>query len=149
MSTPKEALPALPERYRHMFCTKCGYTNPQTSAPAGKQGALCENVHCGYMAFVTEREFTADQMHAFREAGLSELRAEVERLKGDAERYRWLCENSFTKEGVTQFHVWKHSWEPHSETGRPTEWVQRVRGPALDRFIDAARTGAAGEVGNE
>lgn len=56
----------------------------------------------------------------------------------DAARWRFLVDNSFDKEGVTQFHVWEHSWEPHSQTGKPTEWKQRVRGPALDRFIDRA-----------
>lgn len=30
-----------------------------------------------------DRYYTADQMHAFREAGVSELRAEVERLRGE------------------------------------------------------------------
>ena len=56
----------------------------------------------------------------------------------DAARWRFLVDNSFDKEGVTQFHVWEHSWEPHSQTGEPTEWKQRVRGPALDRFIARA-----------
>ena len=56
----------------------------------------------------------------------------------DAARWRFLVDNSFDKEGVTQFHVWEHSWEPHSQTGEQTEWKQRVRGPALDRFIDRA-----------
>ena len=56
----------------------------------------------------------------------------------DAARYRWLVENSFDREGVAQMHVWLHTWEPHSLTGEPTEWKQRVRGPALDRMIDAA-----------
>lgn len=56
----------------------------------------------------------------------------------DATRWRFLVDNSFDKDGVTQFHVWEHSWEPHSQTGEPTEWKQRVRGPALDRFIDRA-----------
>lgn len=56
----------------------------------------------------------------------------------DAARWRFLVDNSFDKDGVTQFHVWEHSWEPHSQTGEPTEWKQRVRGPALDHFIDRA-----------
>ena len=56
----------------------------------------------------------------------------------DAERYLWLVANSFDKSGVTQFHIWKHSWEPHSKTGEQIEWSQRIRGPALDTFIDAA-----------
>ena len=55
-----------------------------------------------------------------------------------AERYQWLVANSFDKSGVTQFHIWKHSWEPHSKTGEQIEWSQRIRGPALDTFIDAA-----------
>ncbi len=56
----------------------------------------------------------------------------------DAARYRWLAENSFDRPGVTQFHVWQHTWEPHSKTGEPTEWKCRVRGTAIDRAIDDA-----------
>ena len=55
----------------------------------------------------------------------------------DAERYRWLIDNSFDK-GITQFHVWKHSWEPHSKTGEQIEWKQRISGPPLNAAIDAA-----------
>ena len=55
----------------------------------------------------------------------------------DAERYRWLIDNSFNK-GITQFHVWKHTWEPHSKTGEQIEWKQRISGPSLDAAIDAA-----------
>ena len=66
------------------------------------------------------------------------FREEAEQLRKDAERYRWLVANSFDCEGVPQLHVWLHSWEPHSQTGEPTEWKQRVRGPAIDRAIDAA-----------
>ena len=55
----------------------------------------------------------------------------------DAERYRWLIDNSFNK-GITQFHVWKHTWEPHSKTGEQIEWKQRISGPPLDAAIDAA-----------
>ena len=54
----------------------------------------------------------------------------------DAKRWRFLMENSYDSESVTQFHVWEHSWEPHSQTGEPTEWKQRVRGIALIDFID-------------
>ena len=56
----------------------------------------------------------------------------------DAKRWRFLMENSYDSESVTQFHVWEHSWEPHSKTGKPTEWKQRVRGIALIDFIDRA-----------
>jgi hypothetical protein len=56
----------------------------------------------------------------------------------DAQRWRFLMENSYDSESVTQFHVWEHSWEPHSQTGKPTEWKQRVRGIALIDFIDRA-----------
>jgi hypothetical protein len=56
----------------------------------------------------------------------------------DAQRWRFLMENSYDSESVTQFHVWEHSWEPHSKTGEPTEWKQRVRGIALIDFIDRA-----------
>lgn len=55
----------------------------------------------------------------------------------DAERYRWLVDNSFDK-GITQLNIWKHTWEPHSQTGESTEWKQRIRGPSLDAVIDAA-----------
>ena len=56
----------------------------------------------------------------------------------DAQRWRFLMENSYDSQSVTQFHVWEHSWEPHSQTGEPTEWKQRVRGIALIDFIDRA-----------
>lgn len=56
----------------------------------------------------------------------------------DAQRWRFLMENSYDSKSVTQFHVWEHSWEPHSQTGEPTEWKQRVRGIALIDFIDRA-----------
>lgn len=62
----------------------------------------------------------------------------------DAKRWRFLMENSYDSKSVTQFHVWEHSWEPHSQTGEPTEWKQRVRGIALIDFIDRAIEAAHG-----
>ncbi len=59
----------------------------------------------------------------------------------DAARYRWLCDNNFDKVGVTQIQTWLHTWEPHSETGEPTQWKQRVRGGKLDLAIDKAMQG--------
>jgi len=56
----------------------------------------------------------------------------------DAQRWRFLMDNSYDSQSVTQFHIWEHSWEPHSKTGEPTEWKQRVRGIALIDFIDRA-----------
>jgi hypothetical protein len=75
-----------------------------------------------------------------------QLRAEVEALRADAGRYRWLCGNNFDKPGVRQIHTWLHIWEPHSQTGEPTEWTQRLRGSSLDAAIDAAI--AKAEAGN-
>lgn len=49
----------LPERHWSMFCTKCGYSNPDTSARAN---APCENSNCQYFAFVTPNDYTAAQM---------------------------------------------------------------------------------------
>lgn len=63
---------------------------------------------------------------------------ELEALKRDAARYRWLCYNNFDRQGLTQVHTWRHTWEPHSQTGEPTEWKARVRGGALDLVIDEA-----------
>jgi hypothetical protein len=65
----------------------------------------------------------------------------------DAHRWRFLMENSYDSKSVTQFHVWEHSWEPHSKTGEPTEWKQRVRGIALIDFIDRAIEAAHGIKG--
>lgn len=62
----------------------------------------------------------------------------------DAQRWRFLMNNSYDSDSVTQFHVWEHSWEPHSKTGEPTEWKQRVRGIALIDFIDRAIEAAHG-----
>ena len=66
----------------------------------------------------------------------------------DAQRWRFLMENSYDSKSVTQFHVWEHSWEPHSQTGEPTEWKQRVRGIALIDFIDRAIEAAHGIKGD-
>ena len=65
----------------------------------------------------------------------------IETLEKDAARYRWLVNNSYDRDGVTQLHVWKHTWEPHSQNGEPTEWKCRARGPAIDRAIDDAMQG--------
>ena len=75
-------------------------------------------------------------------AGASSVDRAVGRLEPerDAERYRWLCANNFDREGAAQVHTWLHTWEPHSQTGEPTEWMQRIRGGALDAAIDAAMT---------
>lgn len=65
--------------------------------------------------------------------------ARVRELEKDAARYRWLCDNSYDREGVTQLHVWKHWYEPHSETGEQTAWEVRLRGPtSIDAAIDEA-----------
>jgi len=69
---------------------------------------------------------------------IERLTEESTALRLDAERYRWLRDNNFDREGVMQVHTWRHTWEPHSKTGEPTEWVQRIRGGALDAAIDAA-----------
>ena len=78
---------------------------------------------------------------AGKAAAVAEHKAEIERLRKDAERYRWLCANNFDRDGRTQIHTWVHSWEPHSQTGEPINWLQRVRGGNLDQFIDAAIKG--------
>jgi hypothetical protein len=62
---------------------------------------------------------------------------QLRRMVRDAARYRWLCANNFDGIGVTQVHTWLQTWEPHSQTGEPTEWTQRVRGGRLDAVIDA------------
>ena len=66
------------------------------------------------------------------------LAAELSALRADAERYRWLCRNNFDREKM-QVHTWIQTWEPHSQTGEPIQWTQRVRGGAyLSEVIDAA-----------
>ena len=70
---------------------------------------------------------------------INRLKAECERLRADAERYRWLRDNNYDRT-VCQIHTIKHWYEPHSKTGEPTEWRVRLRGPRnLDAAIDAAR----------
>lgn len=71
---------------------------------------------------------------------LAECQTELEAMKKDAERYRWLVANSFDRQR-TQLHVWVHTWEPHSQTGEPIEWKHRVRGTAIDEAIDTAMRG--------
>lgn len=62
---------------------------------------------------------------------------DIEAMRRDAERYRWLCHNNFDCERmqVLTFQQW---YEPHSQTGEPQVWSCRVRGGALDEVIDAA-----------
>jgi hypothetical protein len=63
---------------------------------------------------------------------------QAERDAKDAARYRWLCNNNFDKEGVSQIHTFLKTWESHSATGEPQLWSQRIRGGALDLIIDRA-----------
>jgi len=96
MTTP-EALPPLPERHRSMLCTRCGYQNPETTAMPPH--APCENSNCQYSAFVSERDYTADQLRAYAEAAIA----------GERERNAKLCdakyarhvENGFPREAST------------------------------------------------
>lgn len=66
-------LPPLPERYRSMFCTKCGYCNNETKAT---ENAPCENSNCQYFAFVSERDYTAEQMQEYAREALAAAKAE-------------------------------------------------------------------------
>lgn len=62
---------------------------------------------------------------------------DLDALRKDAERYRWLCANNFDRDQL-QVHTWVQWTEPHSATGEPQTWSYRVRGGALDRVIDQA-----------
>ncbi len=77
------------------------------------------------------------------DGGDVELPEQLRRMGEDAARYIWLCANNFDREGPTQIHTWLHTWEPHSKTGEPTAWMQRIYGGKLDAAIDAARKGEA------
>ena len=46
---------------------------------------------------------------------------ELEAMKRDAARYRWLCANNFDRPSmqVVTFAQWQ---EPHSATGLPQDW---------------------------
>lgn len=61
----------MPVRLNSMLCTKCGYQNVETTAPAGPTGAPCENSNCQYTAFVRERDYTAEQVRASMRAAIS------------------------------------------------------------------------------
>lgn len=75
---------------------------------------------------------------AIEHAIISKLQENIQEKLKNAERYEWLVENSFDREGITQFHITEHSWEPHSQTKEPIKWVCRIRGPAIDKAIDSA-----------
>ena len=89
-------------------------------------------------------EIPAGVKYYYIEPKLPPQRKPLTSQERDAKRWRFLMENSYDSESVTQFHVWEHSWEPHSQTGEPTEWKQRVRGIALIDFIDRAIEAAHG-----
>jgi len=98
-----------------------------------------------------ELERFAELVRADERARMAEQPAQRKPLTSqerDAQRWRFLMENSYDSESVTQFHVWEHSWEPHSKTNEPTEWKQRVRGIALIDFIDRAIEAARGIKGD-
>jgi hypothetical protein len=77
---PEVGAVALPVRLREMFCTKCGYHSLDTEAPAGPGGAPCENSNCHYTAFVRERDFTAEQMHAYAQQYAATLQSDLSAL---------------------------------------------------------------------
>ena len=89
-------------------------------------------------------EIPAGVKYYYIEPKLPPQRKPLTSQERDAKRWRFLMENSYDSESVTQFHVWEHSWEPRSQTGEPTEWKQRVRGIALIDFIDRAIEAAHG-----
>jgi len=103
----------------------------------------CQHGYFGYCQHCAEldallRARGRNEEISDQKAEIERLRAELAASQADAARYRWLVANSFDREGVAQLHVWLHTWEPHSQTGDPTEWKQRVRGPAIGWVIDAA-----------
>ena len=61
----------MPDRLHSMLCTKCGYQNLETTAPAGPSGAPCENANCQYTAFVHERDYTSDQVRTSMRAAIA------------------------------------------------------------------------------
>lgn len=93
-----------------------------------------ENIHPMEMYFPAWKKAFA---RAIEQDILNKLQ---DKLK-NAERYEWLVNNSFDREGITQFHVMEYSWEPHSQTKEPIKWVRRVRGSAIDKAIDSAIKG--------
>ena len=113
---------------KYEYCCNC-------SEPTGKAGAGDDSLYTDNDGPFCEDCFP-DKERPQRKPLTSQER--------DAKRWRFLMENSYDSESVTQFHVWEHSWEPHSQTGEPTEWKQRVRGIALIDFIDRAIEAAHG-----
>ena len=79
-------LPPLPPRRRHMFCTKCGYSNPDTSAT---ENAPCENSNCQYFAFVRERDYDEADLRTFAE----------EAVRLEREQCAELCDHLWTRAG--------------------------------------------------
>lgn len=82
--------------------------------------------------FTTKAELSLAR--AIEQSVLNKLQ---DKLK-NSDRYEWLVNNSFDREGCTQFHITEHSWKPHSITKEPIQWVCRVRGPSIDKAIDSA-----------
>ena len=79
--------------------------------------------------------FTAEQMHAFRAEGVAQQAAEVQRLRADAERYRWLRA--------------QREWHEMNRT-QDAMWTCDMPAAEVDAAIDsarAARQDGAGEQG--
>jgi hypothetical protein len=140
----------------NLVCTACGTSASAAGAVSEQQGAALTDDHIiaalhsqGIDTYPSKYGFDAVQVSA---TSIPNLRTVIEKCAGlaraplpeqdddarDAARYRWLCENNFDRQGVPQVHTHHHWWEPHSETGLPQEWSQRVRGERLDAVIDAA-----------
>jgi len=130
-------------RARLSKCDRCGEVNPaeihtytpKEQEPVGE--VLDERGEVDWMSFVPP---AGTSLYTSPPAQRKPLTSQ----ERDAQRWRFLMENSYDSNRVTQFHVWEHSWNPHSQTGEPTEWKQRVRGIALIDFIDRAIEAAHG-----
>lgn len=113
----------LPERNRAIFCTKCGHGGLTKATPPF---ALCENPACGYMAFVEEQDYTADQLQSYgasrEEAGrlkgvdqglaLAALAADGQEIEGDEDgrRLRELLRLTEALNGLTLTN-WGEKWQ--------------------------------------
>jgi len=144
-SAKKKAIPAIKEVLAQPEQEPVATIAVRWHEPVGKVAFVLEvnlpvGIHKVY-ATSPQPEPVIDKSAAIRidtALGWEPKRKPLTSQERDAQRWRFLMDNSYDSQSVTQFHVWEHSWEPHSKTGEPTEWKQRVRGIALIDFIDRA-----------
>ena len=128
-----DTLPA-PARAAQWFCNKCGFLG-DASAHNRFSVTGAGTAPCDYMAAQTSPDvYTAEQMHAFRAEGVAQQAAEVQRLRADAERYRWLRA--------------QREWHEMNRT-QDAMWTCDMPAAEVDAAIDSARAARQDGAGEQ